>query len=419
LILIGLLAAFFLAGISNAFADWEFGGHAKGQFSFQLFEPEEIGAVAVGEKVYLNTGDVRLNTAYRRGPWDVKAQGQLFILQGNLLKARSDHGISALGSYLFPLPDPSDSKQVLDLSWTLSEGDSHLLFGHIDRMFLGFTRGSLAIRVGRQVSSWGNGLVFQVLDLFNPFPPNALDTEYKPGSDMVTVQWLFSNGDDLQGIIVPRRSDRHRPLEVYESSAAVKWSHFEGSLQLELVAARHYRNTVAGIGMSGNLSGGVWRFDLAQTFVDNEDSVTSLLLNFDRSWMWAKRNVYGFVEYFLNGFGETSLDRGIETLNSRLLDRLGRGEVFNLGRHELATGIQFEWSPLTSLEPTVLINPNDPSAYLIFRYHHDWRQNLFLDAGIQVGIGGSATEYGGVYSSEFDAYLAPGRTFWFRISQYF
>ena len=142
MILIGLLAAFFLAGISNAFADWEFGGHAKGQFSFQLFEPEEIGAVAVGEKVYLNTGDVRLNTAYRRGPWDVKAQGQLFILQGNLLKARSDHGISALGSYLFPLPDPSDSKQVLDLSWTLSEGDSHLLFGHIDRCPAGRRRSS-------------------------------------------------------------------------------------------------------------------------------------------------------------------------------------------------------------------------------------------------------------------------------------
>jgi hypothetical protein len=415
----GILAAAVLAVVPGAAADWELGGHAKGQLSFQLFAPDEIGTLLIGEKVYLNSGDFRLNAAWRRGPWDLTAQGQLFVLQGSLLRARNDPRLGDLGSSLFPLPDPSDSRQALDLSWTFSEGDSHLLFSRMDRLSAGFTRGPLALRLGRQALSWGNGLVFQVLDLFNPFPPNAVDKEYKPGSDVLTAQWLFSNGDDLQGIVVPRRADRSQPLTAAESSAALKWRHLQGPLQLELLGARHYRDTVAGLGASGNLAGGVWRLDLAESFIHDGSTATSLLANFDRSWVWAGKNFYGFVEYFRNGFGQTSLDQGIEGLDPRLLDRLARGEVFSLGRHELASGLRLEWTPLTTVESTVLVNPSDPSAYLLLHFHHDWRENLVVDAGVQLAIGGRATEYGGVYSSELGTYLAPGRMFWVRLAQYF
>jgi len=415
----GILAATFLALAPAAAAGGEVGGHAKGQSSFRLFEPDEIGALVVGETVTLNTGDFRLNAAFRRGAWDVTAQTQLFALQGNLLRARNDPRLGDLGSSLFPLPDPSDSPQALDLGWTLSDGDRHLIFGRMDRLSVGFTRGALALRLGRQALSWGNGLVFQVLDLFNPFPPNAIDEEYKPGSDMLTAQWLFSNGDDLQLIAVPRREDRSRPLTSARSSAALKWRHLQGSLQIELLGARHYRDTVAGLGLSGNLAGGVWRLDVAESFTRDGGSVTSLLLNYDRSWIWGEKNVYGFVEYFRNGFGATSFDRGVEGLDPQLLDRLARGELFNLGRDELALGLRLEWTPLTALEPTVLVHASDPSAYLLLHLHHDWSENLVLDAGVQVGLGARDAEYGGVLSSELGTYLVTGRTFWARLSRYF
>jgi hypothetical protein len=282
----GVVAAALVAFAASASADWEMGGHVKGQLSFQLLDPDEVGALLVGEHVYLGTGDLRLNTLWRRGSWDVTAQGQLFVLQGNLLEARDDPRLGELGSSLFPLPDPSDSRQVLDLSWTLSEGDSHLIFSRMDRLSAGFTRGPLSLRLGRQALSWGNGIVFQALDLFNPFPPNAVDKEYEPGSDMLTAQWLFPNGDDLQGIVVLRRADRSLPLTAEQGSAALKWRHLQGSLQLELLGARHYQDTIAGLGLSGNLAGGVWRFDLAESFTHDGRAVTSLLLNFDRSWVW-------------------------------------------------------------------------------------------------------------------------------------
>jgi hypothetical protein len=413
-----LVVLAFLLCVRAASAAWEFGGHAKAQSSFQLFDPDEIGALLVGEHVYLNTGDLRLNTAFRHSAWDVTAQAQGFVLQGNLLEARGDPRASDLGSSLFPLPDPSDSHQVLDLSWTLTEGETHLVFGRMDRLSVGFTQGKVALRLGRQALTWGNGLVFQVLDLFNPFPPNAVDKEYKPGSDMFMAQLLFSNGDDLQGIVVPRRVDRSQPLTAAESSAALRWGHLQGSFQIELVGAQHYGDAIGGLGVSGNLVGGVWRFDLSLSSTDG-GAVTSLVLNFDRSWVWGGRNLYGFLEYFRNGFGETSFDQPLEDMDPRLLERLQRGELFSLGRDELASGLRFEWTPLTSLEPTVLVSLHDPSAYLLLHLHHDWRENLVFDAGVQLGFGDHGTEYGGVFSSGLGTWLAPGRTFWARISRYF
>jgi hypothetical protein len=79
----------------------------------------------------------------------------------------------------------------------------------------------------------------------------------------------------------------------------------------------------------------------SESFTHEGDAVTSLLANFDRSWVWGGKNLYGFLEY------------------------------------------------------------------------------ASLDAGVQVGLGPHSTEYGGVYSSDLDTYLAPGRTFWVRVARYF
>jgi hypothetical protein len=71
------------------------------------------------------------------------------------------------------------------------------------------------------------------------------------------------------------------------------------------------------------------------------------------------------------------------------------------------------------MESTVLVNPSDPSAYVLLHFHHDWSDSLVFDAGVQLGLGPHATEYGGVYSFDLGTYLAPGRTVWARVTRYF
>ena len=68
----------------------------------------------------------------------------------------------------------------------------------IDRAFFEYRADRLAIAVGRQAVSYGNGLVFSPPDLSNPFSPTETDRDCKAGDDLALVQWLFEDGSDLQ-----------------------------------------------------------------------------------------------------------------------------------------------------------------------------------------------------------------------------
>ena len=51
--------------------------------------------------------------------------------------------------------------------------------------------------LGRQPITWGVGRFWSPTDLFAAFAPLALDTEYKPGVDGVTLSWFPSDFSEL------------------------------------------------------------------------------------------------------------------------------------------------------------------------------------------------------------------------------
>jgi hypothetical protein len=189
-------------------------------------------------------------------------------------------------------------------------------------------------------------------------------------------------------------------------------------VDVDALAARHDGDVVVGGGASAGLAGGVWRIDLSHTRV-NADGVTSLVANFDRSWSPGGRTLYAFGEYFLNGFGLPEDGGSAAVLDPALLERLQRGELFSLGRHELASGVRFDWTPLVTVSPTALVNLTDGSVYALTQVQYDWRQNLTLYAGVQVGLGPHGSEYGGIPIPGFAGDLAPGTRVWLRLARYF
>jgi hypothetical protein len=92
--------------------------------------------------------------------------------------------------------------------WVLTDrflNQKHLVAAQrIDRLSVTYSSTHVVLKFGRQALTWGAGLVFHPMDLFDPFAPDAIDTQYKPGTDMLYGQYLFDNGSDLQAVIVPR-----------------------------------------------------------------------------------------------------------------------------------------------------------------------------------------------------------------------
>jgi hypothetical protein len=396
-------------------------GHLKTQVAYHLFRRDDLAALG-GRSLFDALEDARLEVEARPGRWELVAHLETVAVAGDSPRLLRDPRLGDFGAAFVGLPAPDHRRAWLDLDRTVSSTDARLLFLRLDRLSVGYTGDRLVLRLGRQALTWGDGLVFQVLDLFNPFPPNAADTEYKPGTDMLSGQWLFASGDDLQVLVVPRRGSDGGPLAASESSLALKWHHFGGGRELQLLAARHFGDTVLGAGLTGDLAGGVWRLDATWTRLDVGNPVVSAVANLDHSWVWRGKNLYAFVEMYRNGFGSSRLDPGLPALEAALVDRLERGELFSVGRDELAAGVRLEVTPLTSLEPTLIANLRDASGLALVRLRRDLSDDLRLDVGLQLPWGGRGTEYGGVAtlpSPSEERYLAPGRWLWVRLARYF
>ncbi len=275
------------------------------------------------------------------------------------------------------------------------------------------------INFGRQAVSWGNGLVYNPMDFFNPFDPAAIDTEYKTGDDMLYAQYLFDTGDDLQVAWVLRRDDAG-DVEADVSSLAIKYHGFAGAAEYDLLLARHYDDSITAAGGAIDFAGAVWRADLLISDGDN-NRYTSAVLNWTYSWIAWDKNVSATIELFRNGFGIDDGDYAPSALAARtaLTDRLQRGELFTLGKHQLAVAATIELAPLWVLTTTLFQNLDDESRLLQLLSRHDLQQDLLLLIALNLPTGDDGSEFGGIDSAVAGRTLGLDESLFLQLAWYF
>jgi hypothetical protein len=401
---------------SGAAWDWTFGGHAKYRFIYSTFPQDSLFREAFDSSARDHNLEVRLKFSTARNRWDFKADYQFIAIHADTLElARNLPGA--------PLPVNSvisDERRWFDLTHTIEEEGNRAVVQRLDRLSVGYTTENSAWRFGRQAISWGNGMVFTPIDVFNPFDPSAVDKEYKTGDDMLYGQYLFSSGNDLQGVAIVRRNPLTGDVESDQSSLAFKYHGFIGMNEIDLLAAQHFGDQIIGFGGIANLGGAVWRGDITWTDTDSE-SVFSLVTSISYSWVWGNKNVSGLLENYLGGFGQSDGAYGVDDLaqNPDLLKRLERGELFTLGRNYLAASATIELTPLFLLIPNVFVNLEDPSALAQFVAQYDWKQDLQVLAALNVPIGPDGSEYGGIEAPVDGLYFSTGPGVFAQLAWYF
>jgi hypothetical protein len=339
----------YLLNITNVIADenWFFGGHSK----YHVIKSENA------EDHFL---DLRLKAEKRWNTWQTNIHYEVLGFKG-------DTPINLL---------PNDDRRLFKLTNELGSDAVQRL----DRLFVAYNGEQLVVRFGRQAISWGNGLVFQPLDIFSPFSPTEIDKEYKTGDDMLYGQWLFENGDDLQLILLPRRNILNNQIESAESSFALKYrGTYQDEWNFDLIAARHFDENVFGLGLSKNILEAMWRFDMSLTQLKDGDTAISLVSNINYSWVWFEKNFSGFIEYYHNGIDGIALQ-----------DRLERGELYTTGSDYLSQGIQIELHPLFNIHATWINNLEDNNGIFQIRGIYDWKENLQLVAWLDEAYGDTA-----------------------------
>jgi hypothetical protein len=318
--------------------------------------------------------------------------------------------------------DPAETS-LMDLDHTFTDSGRTYISQRIDRLALEYSDSHLVLRIGRQALTWGGGLVFHPMDLFNPFPPNATYTTYKSGTDMLYGQWLFDSGADLQGVVEPRRDPNTGNLASDQSSAGIKWHGFVGQNQqfgLDILLAQDYQAQVLGVGVSGALGGATWTAEVLPTRLDGGDVRTSYLANAQYAWAWGEKSINGYLEYFRNGFGVSGTDLTLIDLPAPLADRLARGELFTVSKNSLAAGVNLQWSTLLNLRPVLIFNLDDGSALFFGQAIYSLSQNTTLTLGFQWGAGETGSEYGGLETApDSEIYATPADLIYARFTLYF
>lgn len=394
--------------------DFPFNGHIKFQQYSVITHDDSLNAFLDEQDSSQQSLDFRLRLDKQINNWRFVGHYQLTAIYGNYLELQNK-----LQNTL-PSFTSNENSQWFNLGHTLTEAGNSFWQHKLDRAYIAYNRNQLSIKFGRQVLSWGNGLVFKPMDLFNPFPPNAIDTSYKPGIDMLYSQWLFNNGSDLSAIIVPRRNPDTGKLDSAFSSSAIKWHIFGSSLQTDFMLARDYKDTVIGLGINGSINDALWRFDLVPTFTENTGTFTSLVLNLDTAWLWQQKNINGFVEYYRNGFGLKQTAYSLNQLPGELSQRLTRGQLFTSGRDYLSLGLRAQWTALLQLSPLMIFNLNDHSRLFFLQGDYSLSQNLEINFGATLTMGSKGSEFSGIETSPSSGiYFATGKQFFARLSYYF
>jgi hypothetical protein len=339
--------------------------------------------------------DLRLMWQVSRGDFRFTAHHSTSWLQGDsVANGASQSDINPLVS--------NDDTRVADLTWNIDTGKNHAAWQRFDRLALQYQHADWSVTLGRQAVSWGSGLVFQPMDLFNPFTPTAVDRDYKPGNDLLLVEKLTSSGGDLQLLAVGRRNDTD-DVSGSVGSLALKWRSGLGAGEFELLAGRHYGDRVLAVTLRWPLGGALVRTDIVATRPqgrsrDNETYI-SAIANIDYSFTLAQRSVYTFAEYYYNGFGASGEVPALTRTDALLGERLQRGELFTLQRNYLALGATYQWHPLWVQSLTSIINLHDRSSVLVTQLNYEPGDHQRLELGVLANLGTAGEEYGGVYAA--------------------
>lgn len=391
--------------------DWQYSGHVKYQAAINIYDATSIFGSGGNVAALDQDANLRLKAEKRNGSWDYKVHYEIGVLYGNTLEASRTLTLP-FGRYGLP----NDDNRLFNLTGTIYDEGRAAAVHRIDRASVGYAKNYFVFRAGRDAISWGNGLLFQPMDIFNPFSPIAVDREYKSGDDLLYLQWLFEGGNDLQLIAVPRRNSGGA-VELASSSLATKYRAHFGNTDTDILLARHYDESLVGMGAASDWGGAVVRGDVTAN-TSNNGTVISGIANISYSWSWAEHNVSGFAEYYRNGFGVADGDYSTVPTNTALVTRLNRGELFNVGRDYLVGGVTVELTPRWQLSPTLIWNLNDGSALWQFGASFDWKQNATILLGGIVPSGPQGTEFGGI-PLKGGQFFRPPISVYGRVSHYF
>ncbi len=376
--------------------EYEVSGHIRGQSSLSWYQENHLLAEMEDKQLFLDGSiDLRINSAFFLTDYiSLDLAYEAVTVGGQSRKAVANLGSDSSYAQLFRGSIPSDDRQLFDLTGESSNNEEYTAYHRIDRLFLTLDSNYGTVKAGRQALTWGNGQIFNPVDLVNPFAPADIIRDYKVGTDMLLYQTGGERISDLQLVYVPRRN-LEGTLDEAQSTYGSKIRMSQNELDIDLLLLRTYEDTVVGTGLTGFLGNALYRTDWTLTFLDDDperNQYLTIVANLDYSWVLRDKNWYGFVELYYNGLGADSPGEAFQ--DEALVARLLRGELFVTGKYYFDAMVQYEAHPLINCFVSVIVNLKDHSFLLQPRLVWEMTESSQILTGVNLPVGGGGDEFG-------------------------
>ncbi len=289
--------------------------------------------------------------------------------------------------------------RVVDFDRELVSERDFVLLQNFDRLLLTVLGpGGSELRVGRQAINHGSARILTATDIFSPFSPATLDSEFKQGLDAVrlTVPFGELTEVELYAVLADRNLDHSLQKGVYV--ARVRHT-FPELVDVSMYAGTSYASPTVALDVSGDLGGATVYGEALLRWWDSDavDALSSVsgdlpLAASDSPTVRATLGGQYFfpfdldviVELHWNGAGESAREQYLSTL---LTPDYAVGEIYLLGRAHVATAWSYLLTDLSRLSLSTITSVVDGSTLLTPAYYWDAAENASLSAGAILGLG--------------------------------
>ncbi len=243
------------------------------------------------------------------------------------------------------------------------------------RAYLDLSLAEVDLRFGRQRIAWGTAMLWNPMDILNPFNPIQLERQEREGVDAILMDWNYN--------ALSRVSLVYAKLQSSESKA-MRWRSNQKGFDLSLMAGRFHGNTVVGFDFAGQIAEIGVRGEITQTDSANARGFTRAVIGADYTFV----NTLSFnIEIYYNGQGVA--DPASYEFNRRLT-----GEMQSLARRYLGGSLGYDITPLLQWHSYLIINLDDDSVFFAPSLLYSLTDNIEVSMGVQAFNGGVGTEYG-------------------------
>ncbi len=322
-------------------ASWEVGGHAK---SLNLYR--EGDPAGLTENGFDSTNNLRLDLARslgKEGRFEFAVEGQAHYFDADTLDM-----------------EPEDAgNRRLDLEKRGGENRRFSQRGEIDRLNLSGSLQGFSWSIGRQAIGFGRIVLTSPLDIIAPFPPDALDTDVRPGIDALRLSRFIGRGGEIGAVAVFGRHKESNSYLVHGETnlAGVDLLFLGGRLRGREMLGSGFASQFLGMGIKGELATYHGK-EVGEPGGDPRDDFVQAALEFD--YRFAAGPLCA-LQYLHNGFGaKDPKDYPAILLTAPIQEGLG----YLLGRHYLLASISHELHPLVTVGAFGIWNLLDDSFLL-------------------------------------------------------